>query len=80
MSDPTLPESDRAALQARYKVMVRKGVIAALLLAVLSVAEYVLANEVDNATWYMVPFMVLKGAVILDVFMHVRALRGEGAH
>lgn len=80
MSDPTLPESDRAALQARYKVVIRKGVIAAILLAVLSVAEYALAKEVDNATWYMVPFMIFKGLVILDVFMHVRALRGEGAH
>ncbi len=80
MSDPTLPESDRVALAARYKVMIRRGVIAAVLLAVLSVAEYFLAAEVDNATWYMVPFMVLKGLVILDVFMHVRALFGQGAH
>jgi hypothetical protein len=67
-------------LSERYKKMVVRGVAAALLLAILSIAEYVLAGEIDNPTWAMVPFMVVKGWVILDTFMHVRALRNEGAH
>jgi hypothetical protein len=80
MSDAVVSEAERAVLRAHYKVVIRKGLVAALLLAVLSVIEYVLAQEIDNPTWYMVPFMFAKGIVILDVFMHVRALRGEGSH
>lgn len=52
----------------------------ALLLAVLSLGEYYLASKYDNPTWVMVPFMVAKGALILDTFMHIRALRNDGAH
>ena len=71
---------DPMALKERYKTMVVRGLAAALLLAILSIAEYVLADQFENPTWWMVPFMLVKGWVILDTFMHVRALRGEGGH
>ena len=80
MSDIVVSEAERQVLRAHYKVMIRKGVVAAALLAVLSVIENVLASEIENPTWYMVPFMFAKGWIILDIFMHVRALRGEGGH
>jgi len=76
MSEPT----DPTELQAHYKKVLVRGVAAALALAVFSLAEYVIAKEVDNATWYMVPFMFAKGWIILDTFMHIRALRNDGAH
>lgn len=63
-----------------YGRALRMGVVTAIALAVLSVAEFVVAKQIDDPTWWMVPFMVLKGGLILDVFMHVRDLRGEGAH
>jgi hypothetical protein len=56
------------------KQATRKGVVAALLIAVLSVVEYFIAIEVPNPLWFLMPFVVLKGWIILDTFMHVRAL------
>ncbi len=67
-------------MRRRYSMAMKKGVAAALALAVFSIAEYILSNEIDNPTWYMVPFMFLKGWVILDMFMHVRALKHGGSH
>ncbi len=51
-----------------------KGVIAALILAVLTVIEYFVATSVTNPLLPLLPFVALKGWIILDVFMHVRAL------
>ena len=72
--------TETESMPEHYKKMVVRGLAAALLLAILSIAEYVLAAEIENPTWAMVPFMAVKGRVILDTFMHVRALRNEGAH
>ena len=80
MYQEIVAEAERTTQRAHYKVMIRRGIVSALLLAVLSVVEYVVAQEIDNPTWYLVPFMVAKGVIILDVFMHVRAIRGEGGH
>ncbi|MCL1597547.1 MAG: hypothetical protein M3094_00050 [Actinomycetia bacterium] len=52
----------------------RKGVIAALILAVLTVVEYLVATSIENPLLPLLPFVALKGWIILDVFMHVRAL------
>lgn len=58
-----------------HNAAVRRGGIAAVILAVLSVAEFIVAGQLDNPTWALVPFMVAKGLIILDVFMHVRDLK-----
>ena len=52
----------------------RKGVVAALILAVLTVVEYLVATSIENPLLPLLPFVALKGWIILDVFMHVRAL------
>ena len=52
----------------------RKGIVAALIIAVLSVIEYFIAVEVTNPLWALLPFVLAKGWIILDTFMHVRAL------
>jgi hypothetical protein len=75
MADHTEPD-----LKARHKQMIVRGIAAALLLAVLSLAEYYVAIKMDDPTWALVPFMVVKGWVVLDTFMHVRALSSKGAH
>ncbi|MCZ7532853.1 MAG: hypothetical protein M5U23_05540 [Acidimicrobiia bacterium] len=63
------------------KKATKRGVIAAVLLAVLSVFEYIIAVEVANPLLPIMPFILAKGWIILDVFMHVRALfNDEGGH
>lgn len=60
------------------KALRRKGIIAALLLAVLTVIEYFVAVGLDDPLLALIPFVLLKGWIILDSFMHVRALWGDG--
>jgi len=62
------------------KKATRKGVIAAILLAVLTVIEYFVAISLDDPLLALIPFVLLKGWVILDVFMHVRQVFREGGH
>ena len=52
----------------------RKGIVAALIIAVLSVIEYLIAVEVTNPLWALLPFVLAKAWIILDTFMHIRAL------
>lgn len=52
----------------------RKGVVAALILAVLTIIEFIIATNIENPLLPLLPFVALKGWIILDVFMHVRAL------
>jgi hypothetical protein len=56
----------------------KRGLIAAALLAVLTVVEYVIAVEVAQPLIPLLPFVALKGWVILDSFMHIRAVFQEG--
>jgi len=58
----------------------RKGLIAAVLLAVLTVIEYFVAVGLEDPLLALLPFVALKGWIILDTFMHVRAVFGEGDH
>jgi len=59
------------------KKATRKGILAAVLIAILSVIEYFIAVEVANPLWLLMPFVIAKGWIILDTFMHVRALWGD---
>jgi len=54
----------------------RKGVIAAVILTVLTVIEFFIATELANPLLPLLPFVAVKGWIILDTFMHVRALWG----
>jgi len=58
----------------------RKGLIAAGLLAVLTIIEYFVAVGLEDPLLALLPFVALKGWIILDTFMHVRAVFGEGDH
>lgn len=59
------------------KKATRKGILAAVLIAILTVIEYFIAVEVANPLWWLLPFVIAKGWIILDTFMHVRALWGD---
>ncbi len=58
----------------------RKGLVAAALLAVLTIIEYSVAISLDDPLLVLLPFVILKGWIILDTFMHIRALFGQGDH
>jgi hypothetical protein len=58
----------------------RKGLIGAFWLAVLTIVEFIIAdigNGQSWALWALLPFVVAKGWIILDTFMHIRALWSE---
>jgi len=56
------------------KKATRKGIVAAVILAVLTIIEFIIATRLENPLLPLLPFVVLKGWIILDTFMHVRAL------
>jgi hypothetical protein len=56
------------------KKATRRGIIAAVILAVLTVIEFFIATGIENPLLPLLPFVLLKGWIILDTFMHVRAL------
>jgi len=72
---------DSTERQAARREKVRRGVIVAAAIAVLTVAEYVIAVQIDRPLWWLVPFALLKGWLILEYFMHFSAvLEQNGAH
>ena len=61
-------------LDARYRNKISKGLKAALYLAILTLAEYIIAVVLDEPLVWLVPFVLAKGYVIMDTFMHVHSL------
>jgi len=62
------------------KKATRKGLMAAALLGVLTIIEFFVAVGLDDPLLALLPFVALKGWIILDAFMHVRAVFGDGDH
>jgi hypothetical protein len=56
------------------KQATRRGIIAAIVLAVLTIIEFFIATGLENPLFALLPFVFLKGWIILDTFMHIRAL------
>ncbi len=56
----------------------RKGLIATVLLGVLTVVEFFVAISLDDPLLALIPFVIVKGWIILDTFMHVKAVFGGG--
>jgi len=70
--------SDQVAVDHdELKKATRKGVIAAVFLGVLTIIEFFIAVEVENPLFALLPFVILKGWIILDSFMHIRAVFSE---
>jgi hypothetical protein len=56
----------------------KKGLMAALLLGVLTIVEYFIAVNVASPLLPLLPFVAVKGWIILDAFMHIRAVFHPG--
>ncbi len=63
-----------------YNDRVRLRGITAALLAVLTLIEYAVAINVENPLILLLPFVLAKGALIMDFFMHIRKLKTGGDH
>lgn len=62
------------------KKATRRGLIAAAILGVLTIVEFYVAVSFENPLLPLLPFVALKGWIILDSFMHIRAVFGDGEH
>ncbi|MDH3680395.1 MAG: hypothetical protein OEV40_10660 [Acidimicrobiia bacterium] len=58
----------------------RLGLLVAVGLAVLTLVEYVIAVTVDDPLIWLLPFVIAKGALIMEYFMHFSSLFGGGEH
>ena len=64
--------------RSSYRGAVRTGLIVAVALAVLTVIEYIIAVAVEDPLLFLLPFVIAKALLILDFYMHIRRLRGNG--
>ncbi len=73
--------TDQVAIdKASLSKATRKGLIGAFWLAVMTIVEFIIAdigNGEPWALWALLPFVLAKGWIILDTFMHIRALWSE---
>jgi cytochrome c oxidase subunit IV len=63
-----------------YRKAVRHGIAAAVWIAILTFAEFAVFHffeSSDYLTWMLLPFVIAKGWIILDAFMHIGALWGS---
>jgi hypothetical protein len=72
--------SQSPEMRAAQQIAVRKGVMAAISLAVLSVIEYIIWFSFEKPVLILLPFVLLKGWIILDSFMHVKVVFARGDH
>ena len=63
-----------------FRSATRKGLIAAVFLGVLTAIEFFIATTIEDPLLPLLPFVALKGWIILDAFMHIRAVFSEGGH
>lgn len=74
--------ADQVAIdRAGLRKATRKGLWGAFWLAVFTLAEFAVAVSLDGQGLILVlsllPFVLAKGWIILDTFMHIRALWSE---
>ncbi|MDP6215287.1 MAG: hypothetical protein QGI41_10160 [Acidimicrobiales bacterium] len=67
--------SDNSHDTAGLMTVIQRGWFTAGALAVLTLVEYVVATTVDAPTLWLLPFIVAKGGLILEVFMHSSDLK-----
>jgi len=57
---------------------VRRGLTVTIALTMLTIVEYMVAVNLSNPLVALLPFVAAKGWLILDYFMHIKALRQGG--
>lgn len=60
------------AQSAAVREKARLGIRVAIGLGVLTIVEFVLAVNIGDPLLWLLPFVVAKGWLILDYFMHIR--------
>jgi cytochrome c oxidase subunit 4 len=70
----------KAQLEERRKAEIRRNIIVGVVLAVLTVLEFWIALNLDNATVALLIVALIKAALIVQYFMHVYRLRREEDH
>jgi len=68
-----------AADRRNFNAATKRGVRAAVLLAILTLIEFLIASSLENPLLPLLPFVLAKGWIILDSFMHVRDLFNGGS-
>ena len=69
--------TDQQSATLREKA--RLGIRVAVGLAVLTIVEFVLAVAIDDPLLWLLPFLIAKGWLILDYFMHIRHVFDGGS-
>ena len=67
-------------MEERKKAENRRNIIVIVILAVLTLAEFWIALNLDNATVALLIVALVKAAVIVQYFMHIYRLRREEDH
>ena len=67
-------------MEERKKAENRRNIIVAVVLAVLTVLEFFIAVNMDNATVPLLIVALVKAALIVQFFMHIYRLRREEDH
>ena len=61
-----------------FQRAVRRGLTVTVALTMLTIVEYLVAVNLANPLIPLLPFVAAKGWLILDYFMHIKALRHGG--
>lgn len=67
--------SDNSNDTGGLTAVIQRGWLTAGALAVLTFIEYLVATSVDRPTLWLLPFIIAKGGLILEVFMHSSDLK-----
>lgn len=67
--------SDNSNDTGGLTAVIQRGWLTAGGLAVLTFIEYIVATSVDRPTLWLLPFIIAKGGLILEVFMHSSDLK-----
>jgi caa(3)-type oxidase subunit IV len=67
-------------VEERKKAENRRNIIVIVILAVLTLAEFWIALNLDNATVALLIVALVKAALIVQYFMHIYRLRREEDH
>ncbi|MBS1265266.1 MAG: hypothetical protein MAG471_01107 [Acidimicrobiaceae bacterium] len=67
--------SDNSNDTGGLSAVIQRGWLTAGALAVLTFIEYLVATSVDRPTLWLLPFIIAKGGLILEVFMHSSDLK-----
>ncbi len=71
---------DPSELRADQSAKTRVGLWVCASLVVLTLIEYQIAVSVESNVTFLIPFILLKGGLILWYFMHIGQLWNEGDH